>query len=283
MANDDRFNPASATREMFTEAITRALGDMTDAQIEALVQSAVGTEMSQRQMADLNLQASLESSVSAIRSELTQKADTSAVTTAVADEAAARQAADAELHDAVGAVAALGAKNLLNVTASSGVLNTATIDIADDGSIHITGQPTANGAYVISSGIELVIPENSYILSMGAEAGNTKMSISLRRAGTSQYVDLYRAESRIIPSGTYDRAHIYLYSDTDYDTTVYPMIRRAEITDSTYVPYAPTNRELYEMILALQSGVSAQSAASLMQAGRIDAELSDAQEVTDDA
>jgi hypothetical protein len=49
------------------------------------------------------------------------------------------------------------------------------------------------------------------------------------------------------------------------------MIRRAEITDSTYAPYAPTNRELYEMILALQSGVSAQSAASLMQAGRLDA------------
>lgn len=171
----------------------------------------------------------------------------------------------------IGAVAALGAKNLLKVTASSGVLNTAAIDIADDGSIHISGQPTGNGAYVLSSGIDLVIPENSYILSMGAEAGNTRMSLSLRRKGTTQYVDLYMAESRIIPAGTYDRAHIYLYSDTNYDTTVYPMIRRAEITDDTYVPYAPTNRELYEMILALQSGVSAQSAASLMQAGRIDA------------
>ena len=31
-----------------------------------------------------------------------------------------------------------------------------------------------------------------------------------------------------------------------------PMIRHAEITDATYQPYAPTNRELYEMILALQ-------------------------------
>lgn len=174
----------------------------------------------------------------------------------------------------IGVVAALGAKNALKITASSGVLNTATIDIAADGSIHITGQPTTNGAYVISSGIELVIPENSYILSMGAEAGNTKMTISLRRAGTSQYVDLYHAESRIIPAGTYDRAHIYLYADTVYDTHVYPMIRRAEITDSNYALYAPTNRELYEMILALQSGRSLQSApASLMQAGRLDAEL----------
>jgi hypothetical protein len=53
------------------------------------------------------------------------------------------------------------------------------------------------------------------------------------------------------------------------------MICPASITDTTYAPYAPTNRELYEMILALQSGVSAQSAASLMQAGRIDADLMD--------
>lgn len=143
-------------------------------------------------------------------------------------------------------IANFGAKNMLKVTASSGVLNTATINIADDGSIHISGQPTSNGAYVISSGIELIIPENAYILSMGVEAGSTKMTLSLRRKGTTQYVDLYMAESRIIPAGTYDRAHIYLYSDTNYDTTVYPMIRRAEITDDTFKPYAPTNRELYE-------------------------------------
>ena len=34
---------------------------------------------------------------------------------------------------------------------------------------------------------------------------------------------------------------------------IYPMIRRSEIADNTFVPYAPTNRELYEMILALQN------------------------------
>ena len=142
-----------------------------------------------------------------------------------------------------------GAKNLLNVTASSGVLNTATIDIADDGSIHISGQPTSNGAYVLSSGIDLVITENAYILSMGAEAGDTKMSLSLRRKGTSQYVDLYHAESRIIPSGTYDRAHIYLYSDTDYDTTVYPMIRPAAIKDPIFEPYALSNPVLTPAVI----------------------------------
>lgn len=38
-----------------------------------------------------------------------------------------------------------------------------------------------------------------------------------------------------------------------------PMLRDASIEDNTYQPYAPTNRELYEMILALQSGNSTNS------------------------
>ena len=48
---------------------------------------------------------------------------------------------------------------------------------------------------------------------------------------------------------------IVIYRGQSYDNVVIkPMIRPASIEDSTYVPYAPTNRELYEMILALQSG-----------------------------
>lgn len=154
----------------------------------------------------------------------------------------------------IGAVANLGAKNMLPITATSGTVNAATVTINSDSSITISGQPTSNGAYVISSGIELDIAADGYILSGGAELGSTKMSISLRRKGTSQYVDLYQSESRIIPEGIYDRVHIYLYADTVYDVTVYPMIRPASIEDDTFVPYAPTNRELYEMILSLQSG-----------------------------
>lgn len=152
----------------------------------------------------------------------------------------------------IGAVANAGAKNKLPITATSGTVNSATVTINSDSSITISGQPTSNGAYVISTGIELNIAANEWILSGGAAMGNTKMSISLRKKNTSTYVDLYQSESRVIPEGTYDRAHIYLYSDTNYDVTIYPMIRPASIEDDTYVPYAPTNRELYEMILALQ-------------------------------
>lgn len=142
----------------------------------------------------------------------------------------------------IGAVANSGAKNMLPITASSGTMNTATVTINSDSSITISGQPTLNGAYVISTGIEINVTANSYILSIGSEAGAVKMSISLRVKGTTQYVDLYQSESRIIPEGIYDRVHIYLYADTVYDTTIYPMIRQVE--DDTYVPYGMTNTEL---------------------------------------
>lgn len=386
MANDDRFNPASASRDMFTEAITRALGDMTDAQIEALVQSAVGTEMSQRQMADLNLQTAIESSVSAIRSEMTQKADTSAVTTAVADEAAARQAADAELHDAVGAVAAQGAKNLLQITASSQTIKGVTFTVNDDQTVTVNGTNDGTGAstfVIVPNAQAITIPDGNYILSGCPTGGGESAPFDLRwymySPGKSAYDSGNGASIEKSGNGTGSNIAIVVKTgQTAHNITFKPMIRRAEITDSTYVPYAPTNRELYELCetkaslndiygiknqlpngtdlnnlsagimmcpgatvaatlincptttdafiiytdylattsraiqriysfstttgipaqymrvrwsqgwtpwyqVMMQSVASAQSAASLMQAGRLDAELTDAQEVTDDA
>lgn len=393
VSEDEKFNPASATREIFTQAINRALNDMTDAQIEALVQSAVGTEMSQRQMADLNLQTAIESSVSAIRSEMTQKASTSDVTAAVADEAAARQAADttvynsaadlianetaarqsadAELHDAVGVVAALGAKNLLKSTTISQTINGVTFTVNDDQTITVNGTASANADFSINTALSLTA--GSYILSGCPSGGDNSTTFKLQiqsigyDTGNGLAFDLSAARNANV--------YIRIWSGYTANNLIFkPMIRRAEITDDTYVPYAPTNRELYEtgqpsydfifglgtalqpnddlnnynnagkiyaatgaiaatisntpwtasgfmaitiplitmttfMQFLLPSSMagkwyrrrytqgawspwteydgtqvaSAQSAASLMQAGRLDAELTDAQEVTDDA
>lgn len=310
VSEDEKFNPASATREIFTQAINRALNDMTDAQIESLVRSAVGTEMSQRQMADLNLQSAIETAVSAIRSEMTQKADTSAVTTAVADEAAARQAADttvyndaaelvtdetaarqsadAELHDAVGAVAALGAKNLLEVTSTTRAVNGVTFTVNNDQTITVNGTNTGTSTalFVIND-----IPLQSgiaYTLS-GCPSGGSSATYYIGSLDTTDWqeftTDTGNGGTATLSEPKTIRFRIGIRSGVTVNNLVFkPMLRRAEITDDTFAPYAPTNRELYEMILALQSGATIQSApASLMQAGRIDAELSDAQGVTDDA
>ena len=386
VSEDEKFNPASATREIFTQAINRALNDMTDAQIEALVQSAVGTEMSQRQMADLNLQSALETAVSAIRSEMTQKASTSDVTAAVADEAAARQAADAELHNAVGAVAALGAKNLLKITASSQTIKGVTFTVNDDQTVTVNGTNDGTGAstfVIVPNAQAITIPDGNYILSGCPTGGGESVPFDLRwymySPGKSAYDSGNGASIEKSGNGTGSNIAIVVKTgQTAHNITFKPMIRRAEITDSTYVPYAPTNRELYELCetkaslndiygiknqlpngtdlnnlsagimmcpgatvaatlincptttdafiiytdylattsraiqriysfstttgipaqymrvrwsqgwtpwyqVMMQSVASAQSAASLMQAGRLDAELTDAQEVTDDA
>ena len=245
--------------------------------------------MSQRQMADLNLQSALESSISAIRSEMTQKADTSAVTTAVADEAAARQAADAELHDAVGVVAALGAKNLLKVTSTTQTINGVTFTVNADQTVSLSGTATATATFVIvDNATSNAIPDGSYILT-GCPSGGGNNTYDLRwylySSGKSAYDQGSGASVNKTGNTTSSNIAILIRSGVNTDGLVFrPMLRNSEITDAAYVPYAPTNRELYEMILALQSGVSAQSsAASLMQAGRLDAELTDAQEVTDDA
>ena len=311
VSEDEKFNPASATREIFTQAINRALNDMTDAQIESLVQSAVGTEMSQRQMADLNLQSALESSVSAIRSELTLKASTSDVTAAVADEAAARQAADTtvynsaaelvtdetaarqsadtELHDAVGAVAALGAKNLFPSTAISQTIGGVTFTVNSDGTITANGTKTNSDWFILSENNHL--DAGAYTLSDGLPDDTTGCRLIIAPEQSLGAAIMTTTTGVRTQTKTFTAAQTGLYyairiasGETVNNLTFKPMIRRAEITDSTYVPYAPTNRELYEMILALQSGRSVQSsAASLMQAGRLDAELTDTQEVTDDA
>lgn len=185
----------------------------------------------------------------------------------------------------IGVVAALGAKNLLAYNGyGTGTENGVTYTINTDGTITVNGTPQGTSP----SYIELKLNGNAaniarfcdghHILS-GCPAGgsDTAYRMYAARGGYSRFD--YGDGVLLTETALTDiRFVIYIANGYTANNLVFkPMIRRAEITDSTYAPYAPTNRELYEMILALQSGVSAQSAASLMQAGRIDAaELTDA-------
>lgn len=193
----------------------------------------------------------------------------------------------------IGAVAALGAKNLFNIGATSTVNHT---DYTlTDGKLTVT----ANGNWAHYS-VPISLPAGDYILSTAISGyskatGAPDTSMRLRMSattsgGTNIVLQTVTGNGFMSVPFTWTGGTLYLQFYSDYNATTYAnsfaaentMIRRAEITDSTYAPYAPTNRELYEMILALQSGRSVQSApSSLMQAGRIGAELTDAQEVTE--
>lgn len=288
----------------------------------------------------------------------------------------------------VDVLANLGAKNLLKITASSQTIRGVTFTVNDDQTVTVNGTNDGTGAstfVIVPNAQAITIPDGNYILSgCPADGGGSAASapFDLRwymySPGKSAYDSGNGASIEKSGNGTDSNIAIVVKTGQTADNITFrPMLRRAEITDDTYVPYAPTNRELYELCgtkaslndiyglknqlpngtdlnnlsagimmcpgatvaatlincptttdafiiytdylattsraiqriysfstttgipaqymrvrwsqgwtpwyqVMMQSVASAQSAASLMQAGRLDAELTDAQEVTDD-
>lgn len=165
----------------------------------------------------------------------------------------------------IGAVAALGAKNQFNIDA------TPTVNHTDytltDGKLTVS----ANGNWAHFS-VPLNLPAGSYILSTvisgysrASGAPDTSMRIRMSATtsgGSSIVLQTVTGNGTMSVPFTWDGGTLYLQFYPNYNATSYAnsfaaedvMIRRAEIADDSYAPYAPTNRELYEMILALQSG-----------------------------
>lgn len=241
--------------------------------------SALSAETSARETADTALQTAVNS-----------KADASALTS----EISARETADASINSRIsaietdqqrqeteiGAVAALGAKNLLEFDGCSASSTTGvSYTINADGTVTVNGTPQGSSP----SYVQLMLRndavrveefcDGSHILS-GCPNGGSDSSYRMYVAKGS-YSRFDYGDGVLLTKTTQTDVRVVIYIAKGYtanNLVFKPMIRRAEITDSTYAPYAPTNRELYEMILALQSGRSLQSApASLMQAGRLDA------------
>ena len=183
----------------------------------------------------------------------------------------------------IGVVSAMGAKNLLKSTAVSQTINGVTFTVNDDGTITANGTKTNSDWFILSE--NNILDAGTYTLSDGLPDDMTdcrliiapERSLSAAIMSTTTGVRTQTKTFTTAQTGLYYAIRIAI-GKTVNNITFKPMLRRAEITDDTFVPYAPTNRELYEMILALQNGRSVQSApASLMQAGRIDAELTGAE------
>lgn len=183
----------------------------------------------------------------------------------------------------IGAVAALGAKNFLKAVGQTQTLNGVTFTVNNDQTVSLSGTATATTTFlVVDNATSNAIPNGNYVLT-GCPSGGGSTTYDLRwylySSGKSAYDQGSGASVNKTGNTTSSNIAILIRSGVNTDGLIFrPMLRRAEITDSTFAPYAPTNRELYEMILALQSGRSLQSApASLMQAGRIDTELTGAE------
>lgn len=185
---------------------------------------------------------------------LASKVDTTTYT-------AGQAAQDAEIN----VLAAQGAKNLLadkhaagTVTETNGFRFTA----QQDGGIKIEsiGTHNANGDYYVQGnwgGTQtlLDLSGDTYTASFSCSTTVGQISIRIFGAGNTAIINnLYLNAERNL-TGEVKFIFITVVSTAvipDGGIVVYPMIRNAAITDSTYVPYAPTNRQLYEMLLALQ-------------------------------
>jgi len=171
--------------------------------------------------------------------------------------------------EGIAAVVNRGSKNLLpiknhavgDVTETNGFRFT----LQADGGILVeeTGTHSANGDYYLigqwgNRDTLIDCSDGTYTATLEANDDTvSKVSMRIYKAGNNPIIsNLYTNTSA---NFTGEIAFVFI---TAFATgvipsggvVVYPMIRPASITDDTYVPYAPTNRELYEMILSLQSG-----------------------------
>lgn len=185
---------------------------------------------------------------------LAGKVDTSTYT-------AGQAAQDAEIS----VLAAQGAKNLLADKHAAGTItetNGFRFTAQSDGGIKIEsiGTHTGNGDYYVQGNwgntqTVLDLTGDTYTASFSCSTTVGQISIRFFGAGNTAIINnLYLNAERNL-TGEVKFVFITVVSTAVIPAggiVVYPMVRNAAIADSTYAPYAPTNRQLYEMIRALQ-------------------------------
>lgn len=148
-------------------------------------------------------------------------------------------------------IANLGAKNLLKVASTTQTVNGVTFTVNDDQTITVNGTASATITYVIAPNAQaILIPDGTYVLS-GCPSGGGATTFDLRwylySSGKSAYDQGSGASVAKDGNTTSSNVAIVIKSGVTANNLVFkPMVRPAEITDSSFKPYAPTNRELYE-------------------------------------
>lgn len=167
---------------------------------------------------------------------------------ATAVQQTAFEADQARQETEIGVVANAGAKNLFKIREPlTSTRNNVTFVINADGTVDIS--TTSDGASAqtdLAIGTVDTYEGVTYKLT-GCPSGVTGLC-SFGSGGTGSVADT-GSGALLTPTTSGSRSpFVRVYNGAVITTPVkfYPMIRRAEITDSTFVPYAPTNRELYE-------------------------------------
>ena len=159
-----------------------------------------------------------------------------------------------------------GAHNLLpNNTFTDGVYWGVRAVQNADGSVTLTDQKTDSNGHIIEYG-SLILKAGTYILSDGLISGDeiktyllinkTSDSTIIARTNTSAHSATFT-----LASDTEVLVRISLPSSattgTTYNLTLYPMLRLATDPNTTYQPYAMTNRELTESVKVSSGDIEA--------------------------
>lgn len=132
-------------------------------------------------------------------------------------------------------------KNLLKNNAVNSTASGLTFTVEEDGRIYVSGKTTGANNLNLGSGYFLTLQPGNYILSgMENVRGGTEMTLKVYD-GNTIYAFLH-AGSESKEFTIYSEKSVLVFLNwntvgTEYSGVISPMIRRAEITDSSYEPY----------------------------------------------
>ena len=181
---------------------------------------------------------------------------TNPVTSGGVAESQAKQ--DAEIAWAVNS----GVKNLVELDSATYTSGNVSVEISADGtvSVSLTSGSTASTTFARAIKNITSLRDRDLILTGCPPIGGSYSSgyaLYISDDGATKEKD--EGSGVLVPKSTSvvsSQLAIIVRSGTTISGTLEfkPMLRPAEIKDATFCKYAPSNRELYEMILALQNG-----------------------------
>lgn len=139
-------------------------------------------------------------------------------------------------------------KNVLKTKKINQTKNGITAITNDDGSIRVTGTATDSTYFNIYS--NFTVPESAdYVLS-GCPTGGGNEHYMLYLTGNTELYDKGIGATGYIEASHKMVVYIFIAENETVDLMFYPMLRNANIIDSTYEPYVPSLQEQINAIVA---------------------------------
>lgn len=157
----------------------------------------------------------------------------------------------------------LGAKNMLNVKASTAEIQGVTYTVNSDKTITVNGTATASSTIQLSGGDRYKIPTTDGLVVHKGNSDSVHILIWYYDSNKNYLGDSYAQDTTeeklklIIPEGAvYFECALRVYSNqTVSNVMCKPMLTLESDTDSTYQPYAMTNKELTEDVDVINSQI----------------------------